>query len=192
MATIFTHSFAGAALASVLTPRPKPFLYWAMAALLPVVPDLDVFSGAAYGAMSGHRGFTHTPAFALVVGFAVAAATYRFCRVDFWPLFGLFTLVTASHGVLDALTTGGFGIAFLWPFSDRRWGPYGPIAVSDFLPDPFTSRAVRTELLYVWLPLGAAVVAVQAFRWARSRAGGRRGAAGGLRGAAQPAAALPR
>ena len=47
MATLYTHAFAGVGMASLLTPRPKPLLYWALAALLPVLPDLDVFSTAA-------------------------------------------------------------------------------------------------------------------------------------------------
>jgi inner membrane protein len=101
-----------------------------------------------------------------------AGVTFRYLHVRFWPLFGLFFLVTASHGVLDAFTNGGFGIPFLWPFTDHRWGPYGPINVSDIafeLPDPRTSRAVRTELLYVWLPLGVAVVLTEGYRWLRRR-----------------------
>jgi inner membrane protein len=159
-------------LASVLTPRPKPLLYWALAAFLPVVPDLDAFSNAAYGSAYGHRGFTHSLAFAAAAGLVAAAATYRYFRVRFVPLFGLFFLATASHGVLDALTNGGFGIPFLWPFSDQRWGPYGPISYPDIaleFPDPRTSKAVRSELLYVWLPVGAAVVLVQAYRLVSGR-----------------------
>ena len=105
----------------------------------------------------------------------MSAATFRYCHARFWPFFGLLFLVTASHGVLDAFTNGGFGIPFLWPFSDVRWGPYGPIKVSDIafeFPDPRKSRALQTELLYVWLPLGTAVVAMQICRWrARRRSG---------------------
>jgi inner membrane protein len=172
MATIYTHAFAGVGLASLLTPRPQRLAYWLLAGFLPVLPDFDSFSYAAYGSLSGHRGFTHSLAFALAVGLLTAGVTFRYLHVRFWPLFGLFFLVTASHGVLDAFTNGGFGIPFLWPFTDHRWGPYGPINVSDIafeLPDPRTSRAVRTELLYVWLPLGVAVVLTEGYRWLRRR-----------------------
>ena len=37
----------------------------------------------------------------------------------------------ASHGVLDALTDGGPGVAFLAPFDDTRYFfPWRPIRVS--------------------------------------------------------------
>ena len=47
-------------------------------------------------------------------------------------LFVLFTfLATASHGVLDAFTTGGLGVAFLWPWSPARFfAPVRGIRVS--------------------------------------------------------------
>jgi inner membrane protein len=170
MATIYTHAFAGVGLASLLTPRSKPLLFWALAGLLPVLPDFDTFWTAPYGSSFGHRGFTHSLAFALAVGLVSAGATFRYFHMRFWPLFGLYFLVTASHGVLDALTNGGYGIAFFWPITDQRWGPYGPINVSDIaleFPDPRTSRAVRTELLYVWLPLGIAVALTEGCRWLR-------------------------
>jgi inner membrane protein len=172
MATIYTHAFAGVGIASLLTPRPRPLLYWSLAALLPVLPDFDTFWIAPYGSTLGHRGFTHSVGFALCVGLIAAAASYRYLQMRFWLLFALFTLITASHGILDAFTNGGYGIPFLWPFSDRRWGPYGPIKVADIaldVPDPRKSRAIQTELLYVWLPLGTAVVGMQAYRWLVSR-----------------------
>jgi len=40
-------------------------------------------------------------------------------------------LVLASHGVLDAMTTGGLGAALLWPFTDARYfAPWRPIPVA--------------------------------------------------------------
>lgn len=168
MATLYTHAFVGVGLASVLTPRPKPLLYWLLAGFLPIIPDFDAFSTAAYGSAWGHRGFTHSLIFALGIGLVAAGATYRFCHVQFWPLFGLFFLISASHGVLDACTNGGFGIPFLWPFDERRWGPYGPINVADIAfewPDPRTSKAVRTELIYVWMPTAVVVGLTELCRW---------------------------
>lgn len=39
-----------------------------------------------------------------------------------WLRTTLFSIaVMASHGVLDAFTDGGLGIAFLWPFDDTRF-----------------------------------------------------------------------
>jgi inner membrane protein len=66
-------------------------------------------------------------------------------------------LATASHGVLDAMTNGGLGVAFFSPFDNRRyflpWRPVrvSPIAVTRF----FTPRGLailQSELLWIWLP----------------------------------------
>lgn len=157
MATVYTHAVVGLGMAQVCKRRPMHWSYWALAALLPVLPDLDVFSTAAYGAPLGHRGITHSLAFALVVGILVAAATFRHLQAKFWLLSGLFVAIIASHGLLDALTRGGADIPFFWPLAVRN-GNWGPIPVSDLgfeLPDPRYSRAVRAELLWVWLPVAA-------------------------------------
>lgn len=107
---------------------------------LAVLPDADVLAFSLdipYGAPFGHRGAAHS----LVVGLAVgllAAALARGVGSRWIRTFLLVTLATASHGVLDAFTDGGRGIALLWPFSDERFfAPFRPIPVapigSDFL-----------------------------------------------------------
>jgi inner membrane protein len=66
-------------------------------------------------------------------------------------------LSTLSHGILDALTSGGLGVAFFAPFDNSRyffpWRPIrvSPISVSGF----FSSRGLqvlRSELQWIWLP----------------------------------------
>jgi inner membrane protein len=149
-----------------------PWLYWTLAALLPILPDLDSFSTAAYGSALGHRGITHSLPFALWVGCFAASLTFRRFRVSFWWLSGLFFLIIASHGLLDALTRGGAAIPFFWPL-EARYGNWGPIPVSDLgfePPDPRRSRALLAELFWVWLPTGVLVAAVMAYRYLR-RAG---------------------
>src|SRR5207237_9872517 len=81
MATIYTHSFVGLVLGRVLTARRLPWPFWALAAVLPAIPDLDVFSSAAYGSLLGPRGFTHSLAFAAAIGLLTAALTFRYFRV---------------------------------------------------------------------------------------------------------------
>jgi inner membrane protein len=142
-------------------------LFWALALALPIVPDLDAFSRAAYGSITGHRGWTHSLAFALAAGLLTAGVTYRYLRARFWLLAGFFFLITASHGFLDACTDGGFGIPFFWPLTDHRFGPWGPIRVQDIgfeFPDPRSSRSIRTELLWVWLPSALLLTAVLGWR----------------------------
>lgn len=78
-------------------------------------------------------------------------------------------LATASHGVLDAMTDGGLGVAFLSPFNNRRyffsWTPIrvSPIGIGNF----FSSRglaAMHSELLWVWIPAAALVGLAWALR----------------------------
>ena len=174
MATIYTHSVVGLGLARLYADRPMPWSYWLLAAALPIIPDLDVFSTASYGSsILGHRGITHTLAFALVVGAVAAGATFRHFKVRWWSLACLFFVIVASHGLLDALTRGGENIPFFWPFGGR-YGNWGPIHVSDIafeFPDPRYSRAVRDELLWVWLPTAVVVGMTMAYRrWKRGSA----------------------
>ena len=72
-----------------------------------------------------------------------------------WYLF----LATASHGILDAMTDGGLGIAFFSPFSNARYFlPWRPIAVSPIGVAAFFSErglnVLRSEFKWIWLPSG--------------------------------------
>ena len=97
-------------------------------AWLPDVDVLWVFLGAPDRGLLGHRGFTHTPLFALVVGLAVGA----WCRLRRRPgALGLGLaafLLVFSHGILDGIAQEGRGILYLWPFSIERFHlPWRPI-----------------------------------------------------------------
>ena len=104
-----------------------PFLRFVALAML---PDMDVFwvmLGVPDRDLIGHRGATHTPLFALVVGLLVWL-WLRDRRPHAWRLALLATLLVASHGLLDALAQDGRGIMFLWPLSSERFHmPWRPI-----------------------------------------------------------------
>ena len=154
MTTLYTHAVTGLGLGRLCTPRPVPWSYWALATVLPLIPDLDVFSDAAYGSPMGHRGITHSLLFALAMGLVTGSMTARYFRIRWWRLAIVFFAIVASHGLLDALTRGGEGIPFFWPVGGR-YGNWGPIPVSDIafdLPTPWYSHAIWAELLWVWLP----------------------------------------
>src|SRR5437868_7979131 len=139
MSTLYTHSALGLALGRLFTARRMPWFFWGLAVLLPALPDFDVMWDAAYGTIWGHRGFTHTLCFALIVAAGTAAATYRYFKVNFWDLLGFYFVATASHGIMDAFTNGGYGIPLFWPLTEQRFGPWGPLQVPDIgfeLPDP--------------------------------------------------------
>jgi inner membrane protein len=166
LTTLYTHGIVGLGIARLCATRPKPWTYWGLAALLPLLPDLDVFSFADYGAPLGHRGITHSLAFALLVSVVVASATFRYFRANWWLLAGTFFAIIASHGLLDAMTRGGADIPFFWPLAGR-YGNWGPIPVADMafeLPDPRYHRSWRSELLWVWLPTVVLVGVVTAYR----------------------------
>jgi inner membrane protein len=150
-----------------------PWPYWAAAAALPCIPDFDVLSTAAYGSPMGHRGITHSLVFAAATGALAAGLLYRRCGMKWRHMAAIFFLVVASHGLLDAMTWGGETIPFFWPLPGR-FGNWGPIPVSDIafeLPDPRTSRSIRAELLWVWLPMAVIVLVVEVYRrWKRRTA----------------------
>jgi inner membrane protein len=125
-----------------------------------ILPDLDVLAfrfGIPYAADFGHRGFSHSIVFAALVGL-VGAGLFRAFGARFLASFLFLFVATVSHGVLDAFTTGGLGVAFLWPWSaERFFAPLRVIQVSPFGIENFLSRkgvaVLQSELWHVWLPL---------------------------------------
>jgi inner membrane protein len=110
--------------------------------------------------MLGHRGLSHSLSFACVLGVGVVWVAFgnvvRFSRA-WWSLVLHFSLVTASHGVLDAITNGGLGIAFFAPFDTTRYFlPWQPVQVSPISIAAFLGRrglqVLQSELVYIWLP----------------------------------------
>lgn len=174
MATIFSHALAALALGKVYTSERMPARFWTLGAACAVLPDADVVSfifGVRYGDMLGHRGLSHSLLFALVVGCVVARVAFWDVRVrtkKFWTLAAYFFAATASHGVLDALTNGGLGVAFFSPFDTTRYFfPRRPIEVSP-LGLGFFSRyglvVLASEIIWVWLPSIALVLVAWAAR----------------------------
>ena len=99
---------------------------------------------------------THSLLFAAII----AAGLTLILKREFpppWKLGTLLFVIIVSHGVFDAMTNGGLGIAFFSPFNTQRyffsWRPIqvSPIGIRRF----FTWRAMHilsTEILWVWLP----------------------------------------
>ncbi|MBV9122572.1 MAG: metal-dependent hydrolase [Planctomycetes bacterium] len=167
MPTVMTHAVVGLGLGKVFTARKLPWPFWILTAVLPMVPDLDVLAfgvGIPYQSPFGHRGFTHSLCFALVLSLTAAVLFSRRCRMPWTALAGFFFLITAAHGILDALTDGGRGVALFWPFdSTRYFFPWRPIKVSPIGLKFFREAGWKTlasEFLWVWLPTGVLVGAV--------------------------------
>ncbi len=169
MPTVFTHAVVAVAAGLAFRGRREPERFWVWAIACSLLPDADVlafFLGIPYGHPFGHRGFFHSPFFAVSWGFLVATLAFREVprfSARWWGFGALFSLITASHGLLDALTDGGMGIALLAPFDQGRYFfPVTPIVVSPIgfkqIPWEWVSVLVRSELLYVWLPACCVVV----------------------------------
>jgi len=119
---------------------------------LSLAPDLDVIAfrfGIPYGAPWGHRGAAHSICIALLLASVAAFATRMQpgfnkgrTRLRLWLLCAA---VAISHGLLDALTDGGLGIALLWPFSNARYfAPWTPIPCGAHrVPDAEPQRVAR-------------------------------------------------
>ena len=136
MPTIITHSIFAVSLAHVFKQSQLPMRFWLLAIICTILPDIDVAGfqlGIQYGDFWGHRGFTHSLSFALLLSLIVVRLGFSQDRFrNLRPrLIVFFFLVTASHGLFDALTNGGLGIAFFSPFDTGRYFlPIRPIQVS--------------------------------------------------------------
>lgn len=169
MASAFSHAFVALALGKAST---HPIMTWQVVLLgmaCSIVPDLDVlgfYFGIQYGDLWGHRGMTHSLVFACLLSAALVAMRYR---QNAMRLFVYFFLCTASHGVLDALTDGGLGVAFFSPFDTSRYFFAGrPVAVSPigisafFTKDAF--HVLVSEVTWIWLPTMAGFLMVRALQ----------------------------
>lgn len=142
------------------------------------VPDLDVVAfafGIPYSHVFGHRGISHSLLFALLLGGALTVALgtrLRLAARARWQLFLLLSVATASHGLLDAMTNGGLGIAFFAPFDTGRYFlPWRPLVVPPIgiLPmfSAWGAAVAQTEALYIGIP--SVVLIVIARLWRRRR-----------------------
>lgn len=162
MASIFTHAVVGFAVGKLIQNASSPRVWW-LSVVCAIVPDADVASfsfGIPYGHILGHRGLMHSLIFAVVLSVIVIQIWFptveRWSR-SWWGLFGCFFLATASHGVLDALTDGGLGVAFFSPFENSRYFlPWRPVLVSPIGVTPFFSRygleVLMSEFIWIWIP----------------------------------------
>ena len=159
MASIFGHALASIAIGSGFSKGLKNIKFWLLGIFCAVFPDADVLGfkfGIKYESFFGHRGFSHSIVFALIFGFIVAFLFYR--KKKQFLLYALFfVLATLSHSVLDAMTTGGLGVAFFSPFDTTRyffsWRPIkvSPIGVANFF-SSWGLQVIKSELIWIGLP----------------------------------------
>ena len=114
MASAFGHALAAIALGTSVPKIYRNTKFWILAVICSILPDADVISfsfGIPYESFWGHRGFSHSFLAAGIVGVLITIIFYRtsVCSKKGISLILFFTLATASHSILDAMTTGGLG-----------------------------------------------------------------------------------
>jgi inner membrane protein len=171
MATLISHAAVAIALGQAAPSSFKPTVRkWLVAIFCAMLPDIDVlgfYFGVRYGDFWGHRGFTHSLLFAGFTG--LLAATALRSSKNFLRMAILLSLITASHGMLDAFTDGGLGIAFFSPWDNERYFfPWRPIEVSPIGAQRFFSHrgwdVLQNELIWVLAPaavIGSVLYALQ-------------------------------
>ncbi len=128
----------------------RSLLAWSALSMLPNLDVIGFRFGVKYGDPWGHRGATHSVAFALAVALALGMIATLFHR-NFTRTTVVAAVVVASHPVLDTLTNGGLGCALWWPFDTQRYfAPWNPIPVAPIGGRFFSSVGLTvalTELL---------------------------------------------
>ena len=162
MASAFSHAIAAVAIGKALSFR-EPAKFWLLGIFCSVIPDADVIGfhyHIPYDSPFGHRGFTHSLFFAMLLAFIIMFILFREQKKfssKWFALLGFFFLATASHGVLDAFTNGGLGVEFFFPFNTHRYFfPWRPIQVSPLNVGSFFSewglRVLCSEIVWIWVP----------------------------------------
>lgn len=162
MASVFGHALSGYAICRLVKAKSTLRLILICVACT-VIPDLDVIAfkiGIPYESMFGHRGFSHSIVFALLFALLMKFSFYR--KVPLISLKGaglvsLFFICTISHGLLDAMTTGGRGVGFFIPFDNSRYFfPFRPIKVSPIGAAKFFSewgwQVLKSEFIWIGIP----------------------------------------
>lgn len=163
MASPMTHCFLG-----FLGARSAAmWRLWPLSLFCAALPDIDgviprlaarLFHAHLSGMLWSHRGFSHSLFFALLAGTLAALYARKVLRCDrSLPFLGLYFLaITASHGLIDAITNGGEGIMFLAPFYSERYAcPFAPVPALRAR-QWLGAQGVITfgrELLWIWLPV---------------------------------------
>jgi inner membrane protein len=160
MPSAFSHAVAALAVGTAIFGRHAPASVWTLGAVCAVLPDVDVIGfkfGVHYGDLLGHRGLTHSLAFAAALAGLALPLVWGREGPSAARLWTFLFLATASHGILDAFTNGGLGVAFFSPFNPTRYFfPFRPIQVAPIgIGRFFSGRGLEvlcSELVWVWGP----------------------------------------
>lgn len=173
MPVVVTHSILGLIAAKTITSRKVSFKFLLLSMVCPALPDIDVLAmqyGVPYEHLFGHRGFTHSLLFALVLSLAVVLLFFAKPSLKprrRWFLVGYFFVLTASHGLFDMLTQAPRGVALLSPFSNARFqSPWRPIQASPIMVffNELKFQAIADDFVWLVFPALLILLVVWVFR----------------------------
>lgn len=178
MASAFGHAAMAYVLGSFAKKPLRNWKLFLLGIICSIIPDADVISfslGIPYESFWGHRGFSHSLVFALFFGIFISFLLYPKHRRK-WSgvlLSFYFFLATASHSLLDAMTSGGLGVAFFSPFDNSRYFlPWRPIKVSPIGAENFFSEwawlVLKSEALWIGLPCLFTLIGIWSVRKIKS------------------------
>lgn len=159
MASILFHPLVPLALGYVASRCDVPWRLIVIGMVCAILPDFDVIGfkfQIAYDSTFGHRGFTHSALFAAIIA-ALGFLTAPALRLKPLTTAIFVFIATLSHGLIDALTNGGLGVAFFAPFSNERYFfPWqvievSPIGIRNFLSERGLNVLI-SELIWIGLP----------------------------------------
>jgi len=164
MPTIITHSVIALSSSYSFCSGKESLKFWILSIACSSLPDADVIGYRWLYIPSyhffGHRGFFHSPVFAALLSLFIVCIFYRKEEIfsnQWWKYVLYFFILSASHGLLDAMTNGGQGIALLSPLNNNRYFlPWTPIEVSPLTIKRFLSprglTVLISELIWIWVP----------------------------------------
>lgn len=161
MASAFGHGIAAFGLGKLFPKEIMTRKVFTLGILSSILPDIDVIAfkfGVSWDSMWSHRGFTHSIFVAIIWTIIILILFHRKESYSIkTKLSAYYFLATMSHGILDAMTNGGNGIAFFAPFSiERYFLPWEVIQVSPIGIKNFFSKwgveVLKSEFFYIVLP----------------------------------------
>lgn len=162
MASAFGHAAAAIALGQTGIIQHYSWKLLLFGVVLSILPDADSIGflfGVPYGSFWGHRGFSHSIVFAALMAVFCQKVFFAKDKTGYQPIrVWLFLFLSCiSHALLDAMTTGGLGVAFFAPFDNTRYFfPFRPIKVSPINVKLFFEgkgfAVLKSEALWIGLP----------------------------------------
>ena len=176
MASAFGHAGAALAISNVFRLKTKLSIgIILLGVFCSILPDVDVISfkfGIPYKSMWGHRGITHSILFAVIISGLLAYFISNSKR-HFFAITSFLFIATLSHTLLDAMTTGGEGVAFFAPFDNTRYFlPWRVIKVSPIGIESFFSEwglnVIKSELIWIGIPFLLSFLIFKVFKFKAS------------------------